>query len=63
MSPASAVTPSVPAFSPAGVDVVGEGDPRRVASQQRDLARASGRSRGEATTLSKPAWWAIRASV
>ena len=39
MSPASAVTPSVPAFSPAGVDVVGEHDPARIAGQQRDLAR------------------------
>ena len=44
------------------VDVVGEDDPARVAGQQRDLAR---RQRGAeaATTLSKPAWWAISASV
>ena len=46
-----------------GVDVVGEGDPLRVAGDQRDLLRASARCRGEATTLSNPAWWAISASV
>ena len=45
------------------VDVVGEDDPARVAGQQRDLARASAPCPGSATTFSKPAWWAIRASV
>ena len=44
MSPASAVTPSVPGLLAGGVDVVGERDPARVAGQQRDLAGREGRA-------------------
>ena len=48
MSPASAVTPSVPGLLAGRIDVVGEHDPVRVAGQQRDLARRQrGPERGD----------------
>ena len=44
------------------IDVVRQRDPRRVAGEERDLAGVRAVP-SEATTLSKPAWWAISASV
>ena len=48
MSPASAVTPSVPGLLAGRIDVVGEHDPLGVAGEQRDLpGRQRGAERGD----------------
>ncbi len=45
------------------VDVVGERDLLRVAGEQRRPGPGVSAVPSDATTLSKPAWWAISASV